>query len=228
MTPTVRTERHGGIAVVEIDHPPHNALGQPVRAALAAALRAALDDAEVKGVVLAGTGRGFIAGAEMAEIAAPEAEPTLAVLCALLDAAGKPVVAALHGAALGEGLDLALACHARVMAPDASVGLPEARIGMLSGALPRLLRLAGAMAALDIATSGRQVAADEAMKLGLADEVATDWRQQAVARAEALAAAGHWPVTSARDVPAVDRATFDTAARAVAKRARGAVAPAAA
>ncbi len=221
MPSSVRTERHGGVAVIEIDHPPHNALAQHVRADLAAALRTALSDADVKGVVLTG------ARAEMAEIAAPEAEPTIATLCALVDGAAKPVVAALHGAALGEGFDLALACHVRVMAPDGSLGLPEVRIGMLSGALPRLLRLAGATAALDIATSGRSVPADEAIKLGLAEEVATDCRHQAIARAEALAA-GRWTPTSKRDLPATDRAAFDTAARAIARRARGAVAPVAA
>ncbi len=225
MASPVHTERHGKVAVVEIDHAPHNALSHQVRVALLAALREALGDSGVHAVVLAGAGRGFIAGSDMAELAAPEAAPGLAALCDLLDGAAKPVVAALHGACLGEGLDLAIACHGRVMAPDATAGLPEARIGMVSGGLARLVRLAGATAALDIATSGRSLAADEAIKLGLADEVATDWRQQAIARAAALAEAGHWPVTSKLDLPVIDRAAFDTAARAIARRARGAVAP---
>ena len=230
MANLVQIERHGDLAVVEINHPPHNALSAAVRQALLAAIREATTDPAIHGVVLAGAGRGFVAGSETAELDAPPAGPTMAEICALLDASAKPVVAALHGVALGEGFELALACHARVMAPDGLVGLPEVRLGLIPGAggTQRLPRLVGAMAALDIVTSGRHVAADEAAKLGIADEIATDVRAQAMARAHALAAAGHWQVLSRIAPPATDRAAFDAAAKAIARRARGALAPPAA
>jgi 3-hydroxyacyl-CoA dehydrogenase len=141
-------------------------------------------------------------------------------------------VAALHGTALGGGFELALACHARILAPDASVGLPESRIGLIPGAggTQRVPRLAGAMAALDLVTSGRQVPADEALKLGLVDEIATDLRRVAIERARQMAASGALPRARDRAVPdmvsAEARATFDAAVETATRRARGAIAPA--
>lgn len=231
-TKTVHTERHGDVALLVIDHPPVNALSSAVRADLRAALTAVLADPSVAAVVLAGAGRTFVAGADIREFDAPPPPPdqTSASVFDLIENARKPVVAALHGTALGGGFELALACHGRVMAPDGRVGLPEVRIGLIPGAggTQRVPRLAGAMVALDMATSGRHVAADEALKLGLVDEIATDIRAAAMARARALAAAGTWPRTGERPVPPVDRAAFDAAVAAIAKRARGAEAPVAA
>ena len=140
-------------------------------------------------------------------------------------------MAALHGTALGGGFELALACHARIMAPDGRVGLPESRIGLIPGAggTQRAPRLAGALAALDLVTTGRHVPADEALKLGLVDEIATDPRRQAIERARALAANGTLPRARDRTVPDMTstdaRAAFDAAVAAASRRARGAIAP---
>ncbi len=231
-TGTVYTERHGDVALLVFDNPPVNALSAAMRQALRLALTSALEDAGVNAVVITGAGRTFIAGADIREFdaAPPPPEMTAGSVFDQIENATKPVVAALHGTALGAGFELALACHGRVMAPDARVGLPEVRIGLIPGAggTQRVPRLAGAMAALDLATTGRQVAADEALKLGLVDEIATDIRAAAMVRARALAAAGTWPRTGAQAVPAGDRAAFDAAVAAVRKRARGAEAPVAA
>jgi 3-hydroxyacyl-CoA dehydrogenase len=187
-------------------------------------------DPALRCAVLACAGRTFIAGADIREFDQPPAEIVTNDICAALDAGTKPVVAAIHGTALGGGFEVALACHARIMAPDGRVGLPESRIGLIPGAggTQRLPRLAGAMVALEMVTSGGHVPADEALGLGLVDEIATDYRKEAVQRARALADAGHWPVVSRQPVPACDRAAFDAALNAVRKRARGAIAPVAA
>ncbi|MDE2574508.1 MAG: enoyl-CoA hydratase/isomerase family protein [Rhodospirillales bacterium] len=230
MSDLVRITRHDGVALVEIDHPPVNALSAALRAALIAALDQVMADRSVRAAVLACAGKTFVAGADIREFDGPAAEITTGDICARLDAASKPVVAALHGTALGGGFELALGCHARVMAPDGRVGLPESRIGLIPGAggTQRAPRLAGAMAALDMVASGRHVPADEALRLGLVDEIATDLRAAAMLRAHALAEAGHWPRVRDRAVPATDRAAFDAAVAALRKRARGAVAPVAA
>ena len=140
------------------------------------------------------------------------------------------MVAALHGTALGAGFELALACHGRVLAPDGRVGLPESRFGLLpaAGGIARVTRLVGGLAALDVICSGRQVPAEEAAALGLVDEIATDIRAAAIQRARGLADAGQRPRVRDRAMPAVDRAAFDAAAAAIGRRARGALAPAAA
>jgi 3-hydroxyacyl-CoA dehydrogenase len=231
-TGTVHTERHGDVALLVFDNPPVNALSTAMRQALREAFTAAMDDPGVAAVVIAGAGRTFVAGADIREFDAPPPPPQMmsGSVFDQIENAPKPVVAALHGTALGGGFELTLACHERVMAPDARVGLPEVRIGLIPGAggTQRVPRLAGAMVALDLATSGRQVAADEALKLGLVDEIATDIRAAAMARARALAAAGTWPRSGQRPVPPVDRLAFDAAVAAVRKRARGAEAPVAA
>ncbi len=231
-TGTVHIERHGDVALLVFDNPPVNALSSAMRQALRQALTEVLEDPGVAAVVLAGAGRTFVAGADIREFDAPPPPPEMTAtnIFAQIEDAPKPVVAALHGTALGGGFELALACHARVMAPDARVGLPEVRIGLIPGAggTQRVPRLAGAMVALDLATSGRQVAADEALKLGLVDEIATDIRAAAMARARALATAGTWPRTGELPLPATDRTAFDAAVASVRKRARGAVAPVAA
>ena len=128
----------------------------------------------------------------------------------------------------GRGFETALACHARVAAPDAVFGLPEVRLGLIPGAggTQRLPRLAGPLVALDLIASSRTVGADEAMTLGLVDEVATDLRRSAIAFARRLADAGSLPRLTDRAVPSYDHAAFEAAAAAVQRRARGAVAPA--
>jgi 3-hydroxyacyl-CoA dehydrogenase len=226
----VRTERHGDVALIVLDHPPVNALSAALRRELLAAIEWMVGEPGLHAAVLACDGNTFVAGADIREFDAPPVPPLLGDILAVLDSSPRPVVAAIQGTALGGGLELALACHARILAPDGRVGLPETRLGLIPGAggTQRLPRLIGAPAALDIITTGRHVAADEALALGIVDEIATDIRAAAFARARALAASGQVPRVRDRTVPAFDRISFDKAVTTVGARARGALAPPAA
>ena len=219
----VRVEIRRGIAWVLIDNPPVNATGQAVRAGVLDAVRMADGNVEVDAIVIACEGRTFIAGGDIREFGKPPLEPHLPDVCNAIEACAKPVVAALHGTALGGGLEVAMSCHARVLDKAARVGLPEVKLGLIPGAggTQRLPRLVGALAALDIVTSGRQVKAEEALTLGLADAIAqSDLREEAAACARALVGK---PVrrTCALPVPTFDATAFEAAAAAVAKKARG-------
>ena len=146
------------LAIVTVDYPPVNALSQAVRAGIVAAL----DDAERAGaaaVVLHCAGRTFVAGADIREFGRPPGSPWLPEVIARIEACRQPVVAALHGTALGGGLELALGCHNRVAVPSARVGLPEVNLGLIPGAggTQRLPRLVGAARALDMMISGKPV-----------------------------------------------------------------------
>ena len=165
-----------GIALITLDNPPVNALSAPLRQALQSELDRAFRDDQVHAIMLICAGRTFIAGADITEFGQPWQSPSLPDLCAMLDAAPKPVIAAIHGTALGGGFELALACHYRVVAASARVGLPEVNLGLLPGAggTQRIPRVVGAKAALDIVTSGRQIKAKEALSLGLVDAIADD------------------------------------------------------
>lgn len=223
----VRLERVGDIGLILVDHPPVNALSQPVRFGLLGALSELAQDQHLAGGVIACAGRTFMAGADIREFDAPPLEPLLSSVTEALDALAKPVVAALHGTALGGGFEVALACHGRVIAPDGAVGLPEVLIGLIPGAggTQRLPRLVGPVVALELITTGRHVPAAEALKLGLVDEVATDLRASAMAMARELAATQSLPRVSSRPVPAYERGKFEAAVAAVGRRARGHIAP---
>jgi 3-hydroxyacyl-CoA dehydrogenase len=142
-------------------------------------LETALADDEAKVIVIACAGRTFSAGADISEFGAPMSEPTLQSVFAAIEASRKPVVAALHGTALGGGLELALACHYRVAAADAKLGLPEITLGVIPGAggTQRLPRIIGAIPALDMIVSGAPVDAATAQRLGLVDAVTGDAQQ---------------------------------------------------
>lgn len=172
-----------GVAVVTIDNPPVNALGAPLRRALFDRLEEAFADTDAQAVVLICAGRTFIAGAEISELGKPAALPTFFDLFDLIEDGPKPIIAAIHGTALGGGFEFALVCHYRVAAQSARVGLPEVTLGILPGAggTQRVPRLAGAAAALDILTSGRHVRAPEALDLGLVDAVVPDQALRAAA-----------------------------------------------
>src|SRR5262245_22890811 len=176
-----------GVAVLEIRHPPVNALSHSVRSELLDHLTRLADDLQVGGIVLAGSDGRFIAGADIREFdsGAYLEPPTIRDLQAQLEASSKPIVAAIEGAALGGGLELAMACHARIAARTARVGLPEVRLGLIpgSGGTQRFPRLAGPEAALEYITSGEHIAANKACELGLVDETVED----AVAAAKTLA-----------------------------------------
>jgi 3-hydroxyacyl-CoA dehydrogenase len=223
----VRFERVGDVALILVDHPPVNTLSHAVRKGLIAVLQRFDADPGSHAAVLATEGRTFIAGADIREFDQGPGEVTTQDVVHALEALRKPTVAAIHGTALGGGFELTLACHGRVIAPDGFVGLPEVRIGIIPGAggTQRLPRLVGPLVALEMITSGRHVPAAEAMTLGLVDEVATDLRRAAIARARQMAQVGHLPRVSQRAIPGFDHAAFEAAAMTVRRRARGAIAP---
>ena len=152
----VTTAREGRVLVVTIANPPVNALGVAVRQGLAAAIAAAQADDAVAAVLLVGAGKTFIAGADIREFGKPAQPPSLPQVCQGIEECSKPVVAAIHGAALGGGLEVAMSAHYRVALPSAKLGLPEVNLGLLPGAggTQRAPRLMGAKAADELMLSG--------------------------------------------------------------------------
>ncbi|WP_250441547.1 3-hydroxyacyl-CoA dehydrogenase NAD-binding domain-containing protein [Caballeronia sp. AZ1_KS37] len=169
----VQHELRGSVIVVTIDHAPVNALNAAVRRGLIDAIEAADADASVRAVLIVGAGRNFIAGADIREFGKPAVPPSLPEVCNRIERCEKPVVAAIHGAALGGGLEVALASHYRIAVAGAKLGLPEVQLGLLPGAggTQRSARLIGAQAALSMMLSGRHIGAEEALRLGLVDRV---------------------------------------------------------
>lgn len=225
--PVVRTEHHGSIAVIVIDNPPINASSQAVRAGLLDAVVAAEDDPDIAGIVIACAGKTFVAGADISEFDRPPQPPLLRDVVNRIEASSMPVVAALHGTALGGGFELALGCHYRVIDPNGAVGLPETTLGLIPGAggTQRLPRLAGDAAALDLIPTGRRVAAVEARDLGLVDAVAEG---DLVAFAiDYLAARLEDPLPRASEIalPPADPAVFAAARATIARRSPGQIAP---
>ena len=172
-TEVVTRQLHGNILLVTIDNPPVNALGVDVRRSLLAAMDAAAEDDAVKAVLIIGAGRHFIAGADIREFGAPPLPPALTDVCNRIETSHKLVVVAIHGAALGGGLEVALSAHYRLAITGAKLGLPEVLLGLLPGAggTQRIPRLIGAKAALDLMLSGRHIGVDEAVTLGLIDRI---------------------------------------------------------
>lgn len=232
-TGPVARAMHGDILVVTIDNPPVNALGVDVRRGLAAAIDAAGADAAVKAVLIVGSGKTFIGGADIREFGKPPMAPFLPDVCNGIEACSKPVIAVIHGAALGGGLEIALAAHYRLALPAAKLGLPEVALGLLPGAggTQRTPRLIGAAAALDLMLSGRHVGAAEAAKLGLVDRVVdgADPLAAGLAYTQELVQGGA-PVRRTRDATqladtAAQRAAIDSARAETAKKSRGLFSP---
>lgn len=230
MTEPVRYSVEDGIALIEVDNPPVNALSQAVRAGLDRAIARFAEDGEARIAVIYGAGRTFIAGADIREFGKPMAEPFLPDVINRIEASEKPVVAALHGTALGGGLEVALGCHYRVILESGRVGLPEVTLGILPGAggTQRLPRLSGAEAALDLITSGRQLGAQEADRLNIVDYVA----EGDDVRAAGLEFARRLLVEECRarrtgeiDPGAKDAELFTTWRETVSRRARGQLSP---
>lgn len=172
-TPPVHLAREGAILVVTIDNPPVNALGVAVRRGLMSAIEEGEADTGVAAILVTGAGRNFIGGADIREFGKPPQSPLLTELCNRIEVCSKPVLAAIHGAALGGGLEVALAAHYRVALSNARLGLPEVQLGLLPGAggTQRTPRLIGAQAALDMMLTGRHLSAKEALSLGLVDQL---------------------------------------------------------
>ncbi|HEX5325485.1 MAG TPA: 3-hydroxyacyl-CoA dehydrogenase NAD-binding domain-containing protein, partial [Acetobacteraceae bacterium] len=231
----VNLTRDGDVGVITVDFPPVNALGPGVPEGIVAAIRQANADPAIGAIVLIGAGRSFIAGADIRQFGKPRNQLPLGQrVYDILDASEKPVVAAIHGYALGGGLEIAMACHYRLAVPSAKVGLPEVLIGILpgGGGTQRLPRLAGPKVALEMITSGRHVPAPEAARLGIIDQLladGADLRSEAVAYARRIAARRPLPrvrdrddrLKEARDDPGI----FDATRRAIARRARNQKAP---
>ncbi|GGB94811.1 3-hydroxyacyl-CoA dehydrogenase [Novosphingobium endophyticum] len=182
--------RNGAIAVLTLDNPPVNAISQAVRSALVEGVKRAAAEPDVSALVIACAGRTFFAGADLKEFGKPSTEPFLTEVVDTIEGAGKPVIAAIHGSALGGGLEIAMACHYRVAHADARLGLPEVTLGLMPGArgTQHLPRLVGVSKALEIIALGEPVSAPEARTIGLVDEIAEgDLVEAACAKARSAA-----------------------------------------
>ena len=235
MSDAVSVSKRDGVAVVTLQNPPVNGLGFSVRAGLDVVLRASLQDDAIDAVVLTGAGRMFSGGADIREFGQPPppGTPPLPELITTVENASKPVVAAIHGVALGGGCELALGCHLRLVTPDTRVGLPEVTLGIVPGAggTQRLPRLIGVEAALNLIVNGRRVSATTALSLGFVDEVVDgDIVEAAITRARRLVdegqpirrvAALEGKLNDARTHPEI----FDAFRQRMTRRARGFDAP---
>lgn len=226
MSSPVSYALEGGIGVITVNNPPVNALSQAVRQGLLDAITEAQGDAS-EAVLLICDGRTFIAGADISEFGKPLQDPWLPELLNTIEATAKPVIAALHGTALGGGFETALAAHYRCAVPSAKVGLPEVKLGLLPGAggTQRTPRLAGVAAALEMMTTGAPIPAAKALELGLIDRIVEgDLREAALVYARELLEQGA-PVRRTSELPSPTADGFDGLRATVAKRARGQLAP---
>ena len=227
----VTSERVGAVSVLTIDNPPVNALSHAERSGIQVGVNGALADGAVKAVVLICAGRTFVAGADITEFGKPPKEPGLLSIIETIENSPKPVIAAIHGTALGGGLELALSCHFRIGLAEAKFGLPEVKLGILPGAggTQRLPRLVGVALALDLITSGEPIGAKQARETGLIDDIVTgDLRAGAVAFAERVLRE-RLPLRRVRDLSdklkVADANLFKDQRNALAKRKRGLEAP---
>ena len=226
----VTFEVEDGIGVITVNNPPVNSLGPGVREGIIESVGKGEADPNVKAMVLMGAGRSFIAGADIRQFGTKRPVFTKTSV-EVLDDAKKPTVAAIHGYALGGGLEHALACHFRIAVPSAKVGLPEVLIGILpgGGGTQRLPRLIGPKAAMEMIVSGRHVAAEEAKKLGIVDDLTpgTNLRAEAIAYAKAVVAEKR-PLVRVSDRKAdasADPGMFEAMRKSIARKARNQKAP---
>src|SRR5438046_1186971 len=177
MNELVSQTREGEISIITINNPPVNALSPGVPEGIAAAIAQACEDESLKGVVLIGGGRTFIAGADIKEFgkvtSGEKGRGSLLPLLLAIEDCPKPTVAAIHGTAFGGGLEVAMAFHYRVAAPTAQVGQPEVKLGIIPGAAgaQRLPRLAGVQKAVEMCAEGSPVRAEEALRCGIVDRI---------------------------------------------------------
>jgi enoyl-CoA hydratase len=212
MSHPVTLTRSRNCGLITLFSPPVNALSQAVRSGLLEALAAALDEPRVEWVLLQSGGRCFSAGADIKEFGKTPQAPMLPEVIQAIESSPKPVVAWLHGVSLGGGLELAMACHYRLAAPDARFGLPEVKLGLIPGAggTQRLPRLVGLEAALEMILSGEPIGADQAQELGLVNGVASQGHspeEERLAMGATLAQEGvrrtrELPIAAAAEAPA--------------------------
>lgn len=233
MSEVVKLERRDVVAIVTVNNPPVNALSAAVRRGISESIKSAAADPQVQAIVLACAGRTFIAGADITEFGKPPQPPGLGEVIADIENSPKPVVAAIHGTALGGGLEVALGCHFRVATKDAKMGLPEVKLGLLPGAggTQRLPRAVGPELGVTMVVTGNPIGAQEALKNGLIEEIIDG---DPAAGGEAFARkvlAEKRPLRRLRDddsklaAAKADRSIFTNAAAAANKRNRGLEAP---
>lgn len=230
MSEVVSYELRENIGVILVNNPPVNALAQVVRQGILNAVNTAQEDAS-EAIVLACEGRTFIAGADITEFGKPPKDPWLPEVLTAIENSSKPVIAAIHGTALGGGFEVTLACHYRCAVPSAKVGLPEVKLGLLPGAggTQRVPRITGVQAALDMITSGNPISSVKANTMGLVDELLADEDVVggAIQYAKGLVETGA-PLKRIRDISidpsSIDPNFFDNARKQLARRARGQIA----
>ncbi|QOZ66017.1 3-hydroxyacyl-CoA dehydrogenase NAD-binding domain-containing protein [Bradyrhizobium arachidis] len=232
MSEVVKLERHDEVGIVTVDSPPVNALSAAVRGGILECIKAAVADPAIKGIVLTCAGRTFIAGADITEFGKPPKPPALNDVLAEIENSPKPVVAAIHGTALGGGLEVALACHFRVAVKEARLGLPEVKLGLLPGAggTQRLPRAVGPELAVKMIVGGDPIGAAEALKNGLIEEIIEGPASGGEAFVRKLLAEKR-PLRRLRDddskiaAAKADRSIFTNAVAAMTKKSRGLEAP---
>ncbi|MEG3165943.1 3-hydroxyacyl-CoA dehydrogenase NAD-binding domain-containing protein [Sphingomonas sp. PB2P19] len=230
MTAPIRTERHGDVLVIISDNPPVNALGAAVRQGLDSAVRDGIADDGVTAMVIRCDGRTFFAGADITEFGKPMQEPALPTLVDSIEASPKPIVAAIHGTALGGGCEVTLGCHYRVAVPSAKIGTPEVKLGLLPGAggTQRIPRIAGVQLALEMTAKGDPISAKRALDAGLIDRIVGEDSLEADAIAFAREIAAKRPLPRASEkTAAADPDAVATFKKDNARRFRGFDAPAA-
>lgn len=232
MSEVVKLERHDEVGIVTVNSPPVNALSAAVRGGILECIKAAVADPAIKGIVLTCAGRTFIAGADITEFGKPPKPPALNDVLAEIENSPKPVVAAIHGTALGGGLEVALACHFRVAVKEAKLGLPEVKLGLLPGAggTQRLPRAVGPELAVKMIVGGDPIGAAEALKNGLIEEIVEGPTLGAELFVRKLVAEKR-PLRRLRDddsklaAAKADRSIFTNAVAAMTKKSRGLEAP---
>ena len=225
----VTFSKEGNIGIILVNNPPVNALSQAVRSGLQTCVEQGIADNDVEAMVVLCEGRTFIAGADIREFGKPSMPPALPEVVYAMEDSPKPIIAALHGTALGGGLEVALCCHYRIAVPSAQVGLPEVKLGLLPGAggTQRLPRIAGVATALTMITSGDPVPAAKAKEMGVIDEIADgDLKAAAIDLAKRVVAEKR-PLIKVREMEAkMDSPTqFEDFAKSIARRKRGFDAP---
>ena len=229
-TSPISTRKHGDVLIVLSNNPPVNALGAAVRQGLVAAIEQAEADEAIKAVVIACEGQTFFAGADITEFGKPPVMPWLPTVVDTIENCSKPVVAAIHGTALGGGLEVALGCHYRVAVPSAKLGTPEVKLGLLPGAggTQRLPRVAGVRKALEMCATGNPIGAKDAFACGLVDRlVEGELIPHAVAYAEEVRDVRPLPKSSERQdkLDECDPGTFETFRKENGRKFRGFDAP---